>query len=142
MKWSAASITCSVVLLGCSNGALAPAQTPDGVRFEVSELSYAATDTIELVLSNQTESHLGYNLCFAVLERRKGGNWERVERSPPDEGDCTTVQFILDPGQSVTARQAVEAWMEAGVYRFRHDVQLLPPREDVTLTSNEFRIVQ
>lgn len=31
---------------------------------------------------------------------------------------------------------------EAGVYRFRHEVELIPPREDVTLISNEFRIVR
>lgn len=132
-----------VVIAGCSGGVLAPAQTPQGVRFEVPRESYTADDSIELLLSNETDSVLLYNLCFAALERRQGGSWHEVDRSRPDHV-CTADLASLEPTESVTVNQDVEPWMDVGVYRFRTVVEISQegPNEQAILISSEFRIMR
>ncbi|GIW52013.1 MAG: hypothetical protein KatS3mg081_1368 [Gemmatimonadales bacterium] len=98
-------------------------KAPD-VDFTTDAAAYLVGDTIRLRLVNRTASPLGFNLCFATLERRADALWERVPRQPLDPPVlCPGVLLVLNPGQAATESQPIFDFMEPGVYRFRDKVE-------------------
>ncbi len=127
----------------CSSGPLAlpDSQTPLGMEFQVADTLFGPGDTIRVNLSNNTEYELGYNLCFADLERRVDGSWLVVQRYPQGTA-CITPLYILPPGESTFGLQIVYPFLDSGVYRLRDQVEW-PIREGrVDVISNGFSIAQ
>ena len=138
----------SLVLVGCASqavGLLAPAMTPPGIEFSVEQRPYGLGDTITIVLRNDSDRAIMYNLCHAVMERRDAEGWRNVSRRPPDPTGaiffCPDVGILLASGRSSSAPQPVLKEMEGGIYRLRTDVFWggLGGVETVLIT-NEFRV--
>lgn len=132
----------TTLLLGSVVSCTEPTGPPEDLRLMVAAGPYMVGDTIQLELRNGTFLEAGYNLCFAELERRSGGAWERIRRADP-ELLCFAVLRSLPPGARAVENQAVEDWMPAGTYRFRHDVEwpIGEARPRVELVTTEFEIV-
>lgn len=129
-----------LILAGCdSTDPLDPGVGPEGIALTVTDTLYQTGDTIEAILTNESEEDLSYNLCLFGMQRRAGNRWERVVKHP--DVACPLIARGLSPGQSDTLEVPVRADMEPGVYRFRDEIEF--PRENgqrMTLVSNEFRV--
>ena len=123
---------------------LAPAMTPPGIEFSVEQSAYSLGDTITILLANESDRTILYNLCHATMERAGAGGWDGVSRSSPDPAGalfyCPDIGYDLRPSASVTANQPVIEEMLSGVYRFQVDVRW--GDINTQLISNEFRVVR
>lgn len=95
--------------------------TVRGLRYETDRAAYSRNDEIVSQLVNASEHAVGYNLCTSALERRTGGGWAVVQRSP--ERPCILPLYILRPGQTTTYREPASAVPSPGTYRLRAQVE-------------------
>lgn len=116
-------------------------ETPSGLEFAVADTVRAGRDTIRLVLTNESSDPLGHNLCYADLERREGGRWSAVRRTP-EASVCTAELRILEAGYATYADQPVYEFIQPGLYRFRASVEWPLGAGTVGLISNEFIIAE
>lgn len=118
-----------VVLAACSGGGNGPLDPLDnngvtvitGIHYQTDRTTYSRWDEIVSQLLNATDHDIGYNLCLARLERRVGGGWVEVRRTP--ERVCTMPLYILRPGQSTTYREPASVVPAPGTYRLRTTVE-------------------
>jgi hypothetical protein len=116
-----------LVLGGCSLVHSSDEQGGEDIALDVSGTTYAPGDSIDRRLKNGTDGPIGYNLCFARLERRTEEGWRAVQSGDPDsdgrtEG-CRAVQRLLAVGGATTDAARLPVDLEAGSYRFTVDVE-------------------
>lgn len=129
MKNRTFALLLTVALTAChggENNPLSPlgssgAATVPGLRYETDRAAYSSSDEIVSQLVNASEHDVGYNLCTSALERRTGGGWAVVRRSP--ERPCILPLYILRPGQTTTYREPASAVPQPGTYRLRAQVE-------------------
>ena len=115
------AVACTDAAGPAEDEVLAPGSGPEGIELEVVGDRFRSGDVFQVVLRNDGEFAIEARLCEAVLERRSGTEWVEVRRQEP-ELSCALIQLILGPGESVAEWQAVESWMDPGVYRLRTEV--------------------
>ena len=97
---------------------------------------YEPADSVTLRLANGTPSEIGYNLCFAKLERRDGPAWtphrgcvhytseyERSQEMPLCDV-CEAVQYRMRPSGKDRYTFRLTESLPAGVYRFRLSIEV------------------
>jgi len=92
---------------------------------------------VQLQLDNQTAETMGYNLCFATLQRQIGQSWEPVE--DPDTV-CTTIQHGLPPGDTATFEKTLMGDLPDGTYRFMTEAEHRDGNRRETLVTNAFSV--
>lgn len=135
--WFALLLVTSLGVVGACDDPL----TPEGVSFTVSDTTASTGDTIQLILSNTSEHDLGFNLCFAALERREDDGWISVQRYP-DNSACPDNLGRLPSGASTTFPQVIFPFIEPGVYRLRDTIEWPLGAENVPIISERFRVMR
>lgn len=135
--WFALLLVTSLGVVGACDDPL----TPEGVSFTVSDTTASTGDTIQLILSNASEHDLGFNLCFAALERGEVVGWISVQRYP-DNLFCPDVLSRLPSGASTTYSQVIFPFIEPAVYRFRVTIEWPIDGERVPIISERFRVMR
>jgi hypothetical protein len=138
--WVMLLLLASLSLGGCH--ALSPTATEveRRVEFATRATTYTAGAEAALVLRNRSRGRVGHNLCFAELQVRSGDGWRRA----PEAGGrfCTTIQFVLPPGDSSTFANPLPAALPAGKYRFVTPVEFTPTGERIDLATPAFTVVR
>ena len=110
-----------VLLAGCSLLGTEEAPTADRlVPFQTERTNYSPGDSVTATLTNTTEYELGYNLCFATLQRDTDSGWEQTDRDM--EGYCLAIQYHLKPGKEATYDYHLPDQLPDGEYRYRTNV--------------------
>lgn len=129
----------TVILLGVTLGACMTAgrgATSD-VSLIVTPERAAPGDTVTLVLRNDSDDTLGYNLCTSSLSRRtESDTWDTV----PSDRACTLELRSLSPRQRATLRIDLPQDLAPGTYRFETAVERLEPSVRATVTSEPFTV--
>ena len=112
----------------------------DGIAYEADRSVYAPQDSIVTTLANTSDADVGYNLCTAVLERRTGGGWTRVARTP--ERTCTLPLYVLHPDESATYREAASVVPGPGTYRLRARIETPVPGARRDMVTDPFTVRQ
>lgn len=115
--------------------------TDTDLTFSVTRSEWAPGDTIRVLLRNDSDQALGYNLCMKVLERRIDGQWRSVQ-SLPENTACTLQLDVLDPGESALGGLVVHSFIEPGTYRFRTSVEWPLSDGNRELVTNQFRVAE
>lgn len=116
--------------------ALLPADSDLTLNLEAE--TFAAGQTVSLVLSNGTDQRVGFNMCFHVVEQLTDGDWERVTL---DQGRiCTLIHHSLDPGGSATYHTSIPSALGPGEYRFRIAVTMESDQEFRDQVSPSFAL--
>ena len=142
-------ITCKLALAmaglaftgGCNGVGLFDADPPSDLTLGVTRSDWRQNDTARVVLRNDSDRPLGYNLCTKALERREGGQWRTVQ-SLPENTACTLQLYIMEPGDSAVGGLVLHPFIEPGTYRFRTTVEWPLSDGRRELVSNEFRVLE
>lgn len=122
-------------ILACSpsvqNGVVEP-----NVVLRVDPATVSAGSPVELVLANDSQGTIGYNLCTSTLERRSDGDWARV----PSDRVCTMELRTLPAGETVRYPYEIPASTAAGEYRFVASVELMEGGGHQSLTTGPFTV--
>lgn len=129
----------ALITASCNAAGLFDADPPSGLVLSVPGGEWGHDDTIQVVLRNESDRPLGYNLCMKLLERRENGRWQAVQTLPENTA-CTAQLNVLEPGESVVGPQVVYSFIQEGTYRFRTGVEWPLNDGNVELVSNEFRV--
>lgn len=106
MLIAVAPIACTTVGSGTAS---------NGVSLMVTPESAEPGDTMTLILRNDSQDELGYNLCTSELSRQAADDtWNPV----PSDRACTMELRSLSPRQRATFRVDLPADLEPGTYRF------------------------
>jgi len=106
------------------------------LRVETSKTLYAPGDTVELILTNQGDAPLAYNICFGTrLERQTGASWVAIP-DPPNQPPCTADLSSLLPAQQASGRFALRSDLNPGSYRY-HLESVLRSNPDAVLPYTE-----
>lgn len=126
--------------IGCADdGPLSPENGREEIGFAVLGSAFGPADTIIATLVNRSDRAVGYNLCFAELDRRTASGWQQVQRHAPNSV-CTSIQLGLAPGESARLMQPVLERFPAGIYRFRVEVEWTSGGERFTVATTSFTI--
>lgn len=106
------------------------------VELRVEPAIVQAGDTITLVLRNNSDTAVGYNLCTSALERQNAGAWQAV----PSDRICTMELRSLASGQETRYPFELPASLGAGDYRVVTGVENMPSGERNGVASQTFRI--
>ncbi len=105
------------------------------------QTAYDAGERLTLRLENRTDEQFGYNLCFAMLERRAKNGWAEVEGGwIAGDGACPAILIVLRPGQTGTFTETLRSDLSRGTYRFTERVEVGDDYDERTLVSNTFVI--
>ena len=118
-------------------------QSTAPVSFDTARESYAAGDTVELQLLNESgDRPLEYNLCFSTLQREADDGWEPA--TLPGGGEltrtCPAIARVLEPGMSATYRMPLDSSLTGGRYRYMSDVRLSESQTDRAIYTSAFEI--
>ena len=89
------------------------AEDAAGVVFRAERDSYRVGETAKVVLRNQTDAAIGYNLCTTSRELRSGSEWKRYAPLRV----CTAAFYNLAPGAEAVLDEPVTAEWQPGEYR-------------------------
>lgn len=119
---------CTTAGRGAANSDVSLLVTPDRA---------APGDTVTLVLRNDSDDTLGYNLCTSSLFRRtESDTWDPV----PSDRACTMELRTLSPRQRATLRIDLPQDLAPATYRFESTVERLEPSVRETVTSGPFTV--
>jgi hypothetical protein len=110
------------------------------LAYDADRASYARTDAVSTSLVNTSDQTAGYNLCVNVLEKRGGGGFRRVERTP--EHPCALVLFTLHPGEVATFQEPASAFPGPGTYRLRTTVETPVSGRRVDVVTEAFVVTE
>jgi hypothetical protein len=114
------------------------AATREGIVLTTDRQTYAPGQTLRLILRNETQHPLGYNLCLSTLERREGEQWVAV---PPDPDEiCTTHLAVLLPGGETHYDFTLAAALPAGQFRYRTSIENMGTNQTAPHTSPPFQV--
>ncbi len=117
-------------------------QTDGEVDFATDSDRYAAGEQVAIRLTNNTETSLGYNICFAFLklEAYVDGEWSTINAGlgPDDITACTAELRSLRPGESAESVAHLPIDLSSGTYRLTHDVEVNGSRR--TVATNPFEV--
>lgn len=110
---------------------------PNDISLAIGNAGYTAGQFATLTIANRSGRTIGYNLCFATLERSEGGEWVPIV----DDETCTEEMFVLVHGEQATYEYPLDSTIPSGTYRF---VYTFAPtgNEELTLATNRFDIDQ
>jgi len=94
------------------------------VRVTSTESIVRRGDSINWILTNGTDTMLGYNGCPQMLEIWRRARWQRVYELPseplPSDGiqrDCAAIRLSLNAGSSTQLRTDIPPTTPTGTYR-------------------------
>jgi hypothetical protein len=121
-----------LLVVGCATqSAVTPA-----IELRVEPAAVQSGDSITLVLRNNSDATVGYNLCASALERRNMDAWQAV----PSDHVCTMELRSLPAGQETRYNMVLPANLSAGEYRFVTGVEIMPVGERNGVASQAFRV--
>lgn len=107
------------------------------VALTVTPESAEPGDTVTLVLRNDSQDELGYNLCTSELSRQTGDDaWDPV----PSDRACTMELRSLSPRQRATFRIDLPADLAPGTYRFETSVERMARNARETVATEPFTV--
>lgn len=118
--------------------ATGPGAEEINVTVSTDQPSYAPGNEIVISYTNETSAEVGYNLCWAWLERQQNGAWVRIENQPGHV--CTAELRTLEPGATATERFPLPETLAAGQYRIRTHIESFVTGGRVVVTTNTFTI--
>ena len=89
------------------------AEDASGVVFQADRTGYSHGDTAKIVLRNETDATIGYNLCTSARELRGGSGWKRYETLRL----CAAAFFNLAPGEEAVLSEPITREWQPGEYR-------------------------
>ena len=130
MKSAAAIVL--LLLAGCATqSAITPA-----IELRVQPTTVKAGDSLTLILRNNSENTVGYNLCASALERQNAGAWQAM----PSDRVCTMELRSLPAGKETRYTLGLPANLSAGDYRVVTGVEIMPAGERSGVASQPFRV--
>lgn len=108
------------------------------VELRAEPTTLQAGDTATIVLRNNSNSTIGYNLCPSALERKDGEAWQQI----PSDRMCTMELRMLEPGQEARYPYVLPTDLAAGEYRFVTGVNRMPAGDAIGVATEPFRIAQ
>ena len=90
----------------------------DGVSLAHSPAAPSPGESVTLVLRNESDAAIGYNLCTSGLFRQSGAEWEQV----PEDRICTLELRILPPGEQADFTLQLPLGLESGTYRYQTSI--------------------
>lgn len=134
-----ATLSIALLLCGCSASPLGSSALPEGLQLTAQPSTAAPGGVTTLTLHNGAAEPIGQNLCFAALERFRGGLW--VPAVSVAKG-CPEVFEPLAPGQQATAQSPLPPGLVSDDYRFVTRVHVplgsVPPAQ---VRSDRFAVV-
>ena len=91
---------------------------------------------VHLILRNESDASVGYNLCTSVLERRTTDGWEPV----PSERVCTMELRTLSPGERAEYELEIPAGLAEGRYRATTTVERMGAGTRHAVWSDRFQV--
>ena len=89
------------------------AEDATGVVFRAERSEYRRGETAKIVLRNETDGTIGYNLCVSARELRSGSEWKRYDPLRV----CTAAFFNLAPGAETVLDEPITYEWQPGEYR-------------------------
>ena len=89
------------------------AEDATGVVFRAERSEYRRGETAKIVLRNETDATIGYNLCTSSRELRSGGEWKRYAPLRV----CTAAFYNLAPGAETAFEEPITEEWQPGEYR-------------------------
>ena len=118
------------VLAGCGVFSVSPDASNEMATLTVDRDTYHPGDTTRVVLSNQTDHPVIYNLCFSGLERSVDDGWSYVigPIPPTDEETgrsvaCQAIAKTLAPDRTARLHFPLPDTLAEGTYRITTDVE-------------------
>jgi len=118
------------VLAGCGVFSVSPNASNEMPTLTVDRDTYHPGDTTRVVLSNQTDTPVLYNLCFSALERSAGDGWSYVIGPlPPTDAEtgrsvaCQAIAKTLAPDRTARLHFLLPDTLAEGTYRITTDVE-------------------
>ena len=96
------------------------AEDAAGVVFRAERNEYRVGESAKIVLRNQTDATIGYNLCTSSRDLRSGGEWKRYAPLRV----CTAAFYNLAPGAETVLDEPLTAEWQPGEYRMVTTVNL------------------
>lgn len=138
MKHTRIPSLAALALLAACTGLMSDPQP--NVVYEADRRAYTPQETIVTSLINTSDREVGYNLCGAALEKRTGGGWTRVSRTP--ESPCIQPLYLLRPGETATHREPAGSLPGPGTYRLRTRVETPVPGPGAEVVTDAFTVEQ
>jgi hypothetical protein len=127
--------TCLLLIAACS---LPLRTSPDSEEVELRVEAAAARDSVRLVLSNDSNEEVGFNLCTSALERRTGAAWEPVA----EDRVCTMELRLLPVGREAAYTLGIPAGLTPGVYRYRAGIEMMASGAAASVVSDGFEVAR
>lgn len=117
------AIACTVASAGACTQTVEPASRD--VSVAPTKIRYNKGDTVQVVVSNQSDHEVGFSVCRSELQRLIDGVWTGILLSNPTEINCGDALATLAPRQSSSAfivllresTLALPQSLSAGTYR-------------------------
>ena len=103
--------------------------------FETSATEYAPGDTVSVILENESDEAVGYNICFAFLELERNGEVVPAGLGPDESTVCQANLPGLAPGEVAEGVAYLPDDLEAGTYRLATEVEVGDDRQRVVTNS-------
>ena len=108
------------------------------IELRAEPIALQAGDTATIILRNNSNVTLGYNLCPTALERKDGEAWQAI----PSDRMCTMELRMLEPGQEARYQYPLPGNLIAGEYRFVTGVNRMPAGDAIGVATEPFRVTQ
>lgn len=126
-------VTALLALTGCTQ-ALQNGAGPVSLMVEPQAL--APGDSLTLILRNDSQTEIGYNLCSSGLEQNADGGWRTV----PSDRVCTMELRMLAPGEVARYPLELELGLTPGEYRYVTQAGSLEGGDRGPVRSAPFRV--
>lgn len=131
------------VFVGCGIFSVSPDASNETALLTVDRDTYHPGDTTRVVLSNQTDSPVLYNLCFSDLERDADDGWSYVVGPiPPLDVEtgrsvaCQAIAKTLIPDRTARLHFPLPDTLSEGTYRVTTDVEVTADKENHSQESD------
>lgn len=127
----------SGLLSGCMNMSSVSSEEDETAALYTADAQYYNTEGVDVMLVNQMDATISYNLCRAALQRKTGETWSAVST---DREECPSIIFRLAPTETAAYTFTPEVPLESGEYRFLATVQVGSEKTTKTFASPPFAI--
>jgi hypothetical protein len=128
-----------LVFAGCGVFSASPDASDGMATLTVEGDAYHQGDTTRIILSNQTDHPVIYNLCFSGLERSVDDGWSYViGPTPPIDGEtdrsavCQAIARTLAPDRTARLQFPLPDTLSEGTYRITTDVEVTADGENLS----------
>ncbi|MFU8802934.1 MAG: immunoglobulin-like domain-containing protein [Bradymonadaceae bacterium] len=108
-----------------------------GIVLSTPRTTFVRNDRIGLKLTNDTDTAVGYDLCYTRIEMEVEGQWHAVEDYPDY---CGEELRVLEPGDSADYGLSMADVLPSGKYRVITEVEIPHGGKRETLATVDLRL--